>query len=141
MAPLEFLGRLHPIVLHVPLTLLVLGGLVEGARRVRDTPFRKATSHWLFGWGAAFAVVAAATGWLLAANESVRSDQRGTLEWHRWLGVAAVVGAILVWLTNRWETRSPRLYRLRLPLAVFTAGAVIATGHFGGALIWGHDWF
>lgn len=140
-AALEFLGKLHPIVLHAPLTLLVAGGVVECVRAFRDTPLLASTSRWLFAWGAAAAVVAAGSGWLLATHEPVLSDHQGALEWHRWLGVGSTAAAVLVWLTNGKVARATNARRPRSGLALATAILVVATGHFGGTLISGSDWF
>ena len=140
-AAAEFLGRLHPIALHAPLTLLVAGGAIECVRVFRDTSFLAATSRWLFVWGAATALLAAGTGWLLAAHEPVRADHRLTLEWHRWLGIGSAAAAVLVCVTNGRVAGATHAPRTRLCLSLAAAILVVATGHFGGTLIWGRDWF
>jgi hypothetical protein len=85
--------------------------------------------------GAAFAVASAGAGWLLASSPLVEASP--TLEWHRWLGLAAAAAAIAAALATVEMDRPPRrcwLYRV----ALFWAAALVAVaGHFGAVLVWG----
>lgn len=139
----EMLGRLHPVLLHFPLALLVLGAALELARWFRESAFLARAVVGLFAVGAVAAILAAGSGWLLAAHEHIRSDQRSTLELHRWFGIATAAWAVLAWLVAQaWkETTSPgRVWGRRL-VALTTLVLIIAAGHFGAVLIWGGDWF
>lgn len=136
----EFFGKVHPLILHFPLVLLVVGALAEVIRLFRDSPFLTRAVTWLFALGAITAAISAGSGWFLAAHEHIRSDQRTTLEWHRWLGLATTVVSGLAWLlsaqpnTGAWA-RARRIVALAAGLLVF------ATGYFGGEMVWGRDWF
>ncbi len=136
----EFFGKLHPIVLHFPLVLLVVGATAEGVRLFRDSPFLARAVTWLFALGAITALLSATSGWLLAAHEHIRSDQRTTLEWHRWLGLATTVVAGLAWLSS-FQANKGAWARPRRIIALSAGLLVIATGHFGGEMVWGRDWF
>ena len=87
----EFLGRLHPLVLHIPIGVYVLIFILQyPMRRLRD---RDDILHSVLIIGALSAVAAAGLGWLL----SLEGDHAGdTLEWHRWLGVAFAVSSVLL---------------------------------------------
>ena len=139
----EFLGHLHPVVLHFPIALLCAGAALEMVRIRRESSFAARAGVWLFGVGAALAVVFAATGWLLAAYEHVRSDERGTLELHRWFGVATAVVACIAWLASHtWRETATRAHAwLRRLCVLATVALVTVASHVGGVIVWGKDWF
>lgn len=137
----EFLGKLHPLFLHFPLALLVIGGAVEAIRWYRESPFLARMAVWVFALGAIMAVFSAGSGWLLAGHEHIRGDQKLTLAWHRWLGVVTAIVACLAWAASVAETPSGSRLRLRRFLVMSAALLVMATGYFGGELVWGRDWF
>ena len=136
----EFFGKLHPIVLHYPLALLVLGAGVECVRLGRESPFLARAATWLFALGALSAFLAVGSGWLLAAHEHIRSDQRTTLEWHRWLGVATAVVSGIAWVTSAQSSKGGWAAARRI-IAILSGVLAIGTGYFGGELVWGRDWF
>jgi uncharacterized membrane protein len=139
----ELLGHLHPVVLHFPIALLCVGAGLEVMRIWRESPFAARAGAWLFGVGAVLAVVAVTTGWQLAASEKVRSDERATLELHRWFSVATAAVACVAWLaSHRWrEMATPRQAWVRRLCVLATLMLVTAAGHLGAVLVWGKDWF
>lgn len=139
----ELLGRLHPVVLHFPLVLLVVGAVMELSRGFRDNPFLAQAVRALFGLGAITALLAVGSGWLLAAHEHIRSDQRSILELHRWIGLAAAIWAVAAWLSARvWgDAKSAKQVWCRRAVAIVTLVLITAAGHLGAALVWGNDWF
>lgn len=139
----ELLGRLHPVLLHFPVALLVFAAVLEGLRGFRDSEFLGRATAGLFGLGALTALLTVGTGWLLAAHEHIRSDQRTVLELHRWLAVGTAVWAIGAWGCARaWrEATSPGRIWTRRAVAALTLGLIIASAHAGAVLVWGKDWF
>lgn len=135
---LELLGKLHPVLLHFPLALLVLAGCFELIALVSPSAFTARTVTWLVATGFVFAVLSAWSGWVLAAHEHFRSDQRLTLERHRWLGIATVLAAGLSCATSTLSFRSAAY--LRRGFTISTALVALAAGYFGGELVWGKDW-
>ncbi len=136
----EFFGKLHPVVLHFPLAILVVAAAAECVRLRRDSPFLARAVTWLFAIGAIAAGLSALSGWMLAAHEHIRSDQRSTLEWHRWLGIATAAVATLAWIVSARPTTG-QWVAARRAVVLAAAALVVATGYFGGELVWGRDWF
>jgi uncharacterized membrane protein len=135
---MALVGRLHPLIVHFPIALVILAAAAEGAAA--------ATGDWRWRTlavinlraGASFAVAAVIAGWRLASAPGV--DSTPLLEWHRWLGaIAAVLAATAALATFRGERPpSPDLWIYRIGL--FCAGTLVAvTGHLGGLLVWGAD--
>jgi uncharacterized membrane protein len=130
-------GRLHPLLVHFPIALVLFAAIAELVFVTARFPEWHMVAVANVRVGAAFAVVSAGAGWLLASLRIVEAS--AGLEWHRWLGLLAALAAVVAALTTREIDRSPRwlwLYRL----ALFSAAVCIAVaGHFGAALVWGAD--
>ena len=139
----RFLGQFHPVAVHLPIGLLLAAALAEAL-------FVWTRAEWLAGaarfsvlLGAAAAAGAASLGWLNAMSANYDGDLAKVLEYHRWLGTGTAGLAVVVALLS--EVQRHRLaivwrmaYRLGLLLA---AAAVGLTGHFGGMLVYGVDYF
>lgn len=121
-----FLGRFHPILVHLPIGFLLLAVVLEWWPGDKLRPAIRVS--WVLG--ALAAVAAAGAGWLLAA-ESGGGD---TLFWHRWLGVSVAVLAVAgVWLTRDGGRRAKGYGAL-------TAILLSVAGHQGGNLTHGETY-
>ena len=123
---LLFLGRLHPLVVHLPIGILLLaaalefwpGGVPLHARRIA------------WGLGAVGAIAAAAVGWILAESGGYGEEVFA----HRWLGVGvAVLGAVGFALSAAGGLPAKLA-------AVATAVVLSLAGHAGGNLTHGEDY-
>lgn len=135
VADFAFFGRLHPLVLHLPIGLM-LGALVLEVLATKGKVSRAALG--LFLWLAALsAVVTAASGWVLSHEEGYGGE---TLEWHERLGIALALASVLAALLHEPSARSA--LRLRLYRAALVAGCVLLfpAGHQGSVLTHGADW-
>lgn len=128
-----FLGRLHPLVVHLPIGILFLLALFEVAARWSRFPrLSEAQRTVVLAIGACSALVAAGFGWLLAEREGLA----GTLvDRHQLLGFLTVGGAVaLLWVQIfRWR-------RVYAPLFTLTLLALVGAGHYGGAMVHGEDY-
>lgn len=135
----EFLGRLHPLILHLPIGLIFGLLLIEamsvfidrGARAWRVC--RRAYITLL----AVSCVAAAATGYIL----SLEGQSQGViLTRHKWLGMAAA-GLSLALLILAAKCKPPSGGYLRAALRVLVMwglfAVIVVTGHFGGQLTHG----
>ncbi|MCC6723832.1 MAG: chitobiase/beta-hexosaminidase C-terminal domain-containing protein [Saprospiraceae bacterium] len=126
---LQFLGRLHILVLHLPIGILAVAFLLEIAAR-RSTPnLREAVGLALF-WGMVSAVLAAAFGYLLSLEGAY---DESLLNWHRWLGFATAGLSVVLYYLHRKNAEQ----KANLPLFVLTLLALVGTGHYGGSLTHG----
>jgi uncharacterized membrane protein len=135
---MALIGRLHPLLIHFPIALVIVAVVAEGVAVVTARDRWRTFAVGNLRTGAAFALLAAIAGWRLAATQAV--DRTSLLEWHRWLGTlaaGATVGAALV--ASDADDRSYfELWIYRITL--FAAGMLtILAGHVGGLLVWGAD--
>lgn len=136
---IQFGGRLHPMLVHFPIALIVVAGVIELIRiRKPPTPGADPVFYCLL-FGALGAIVSAATGWVLA--EDFSSESR-TLFFHRWLGVGVAGLASVTWFLSLLARSGERgwaraTYRLGLALSIVL---VSIGGHLGGVLVHGENY-
>ncbi|MEO0340489.1 MAG: DUF2231 domain-containing protein [Bacteroidota bacterium] len=126
-----FLGRLHPLVVHLPIGFLLLGALFFWlGRRPRNAFLLKALPM-TFLLGALSAAAAALFGWLLAKEGSY---DMGTLNWHKYLGIATLVLSALAY----WFSLGQR----KVPIWLMASTIVVLgiAGHLGGSLTHGESY-
>lgn len=129
---LRFIGRLHPIAVHLPIGLLAGVAIAEFVTFFRK-PEKVSATRRLLVWVTAIGAAAAAfAGWQLAEEGGYPDD---LLFWHRALGItfAAVLlfGAVLS-LTRAWHSVILRLLFLGFAGVLVTVG-----GHLGGSMTHG----
>jgi uncharacterized membrane protein len=135
---MALIGRLHPMLVHFPIGLVLIAAVAEVVAMVTDLREWRTVAVANVRVGAVFAIGAAIAGWRLASSPGMEATS--SLDWHRWLGsiaAVAVFGAALA--TAGARGRSPfALWVYRITL--FWAAALVAvTGHLGGLLVWGAD--
>ncbi len=134
---LQFLGRLHPLVVHFPIALVLVAAFLQLLRGRRVPSETIVTCLRL---GAVSAVVAAGCGWLYAEHDGPGSSAADLLFWHRWTGVAgAVLGVLVVFLAQRARasSQSSTAYLAVLGLSVLGIGG---GAHLGGELVYGEGY-
>jgi uncharacterized membrane protein len=129
---LDWLGRLHPIIVHFPIAFFpaALFTAIVGRRR---PPF-SAPVQFLVVAGGILAPISALLGWLNGGWTLWDADP--LLAVHRWLGTGIGVGGLLlaIWAWRRpWEDRGGGMI---LALTLMTI-AIAVQGWFGGALVHG----
>ena len=135
IAWLEVAAQLHPVVLHFPIALLVIGVIAvvwhwfRGEEGIGDFAFH---CFWL---GAGCAIAASFTGWFLAEGET----NEEWLEWHRWSSIGTTIAAIIlvaIGSLSRTDARPGMVAATRL-LSIVVAAGVAWSGHLGGEMKWG----
>ncbi len=125
---LQTLGRMHPLVVHLPIGLLMALGVVEAWAMLRGKQ-RERKGSAAFVWFAALGASLAMGAGLLLHEEGGYGD---IVETHEVLGIAVAGLSLLAALcfTFRWTTA----YRTFLFAAVLV---LVPTGHFGAEMTHG----
>lgn len=134
----QFLGRLHPLIVHFPIALIVVAALMELFTFGKFNSKIRPGILILAAIGAVSAIVAAPMGWLLATNEGTTGS---TLDIHKWIGIGTAILSIgiLAMLFKINNSPSKSLIKGFRFLLFFTAIGVSAAGHYGGSLTHGED--
>ena len=136
---MNWLGKWHPSVVHFPIALFVVAGLIEARSRVFRRPRMTEATRLLIGLGALSASAAVLLGWMAMGWTYGQDDGLHTA--HQTLGSAIAVLALGAWWAHeRWLTTGGRgagvLYAVLLTTAVAAIGV---NGFLGGALVRGLD--
>lgn len=129
----SFLGRLHPMIVHFPISLLLVALLLEIiAWRRKSNQLQPATKILIFA-GAISAILSVIFGFLLFNNNDYQTND--TVAVHQWTGIATMLfgcaTALAYWKFSR---------RLQKMLLTLTAAGVIVAGHYGAYLTHGEDY-
>ena len=126
-----FLGRFHPLLVHVPIGGLVLIGLLELLARFPRFKNAAQNSRLILGLTTAAALITSLLGWML--SQSGGYDPQ-LLPWHKWTGFSVAGACAVTWLLN-WRAWRP-LYLLSLGV---TLVLLVVASHLGGSITHGRD--
>lgn len=129
-------GRMHPLLLHFPIVLLMLALLLElfrFSKAIANNAFYLVLQHYLFFSAALLCGITVIMGLVLSREEGYEGT---TLQWHKWTGAALFfMAAILFFIrTRRWYKR-PVIVSSGLAVMV----VLILTGHYGATLTHGDN--
>ncbi|RIX27438.1 DUF2231 domain-containing protein [Sphingomonas edaphi] len=131
---LDWIGRLHPIIVHFPIAFFPAAFFTAIVGRKR--PAYAKPIQFLVVSGGIIAPIAAVLGWIDGGFTPATDDW--LLSVHRWFGTGVGVGALALAV---WAIRKPEEDRsagMIFGLGVMTA-AIVTQGWFGGALTHGAD--
>ncbi|WP_057938143.1 c-type cytochrome domain-containing protein [Algoriphagus resistens] len=126
---LQVIGRSHPILLHFPIVLLLMGLLFFWIPGIDKKSEIREIGEISFLAGCNFAGITVLAGLILAQEEYAGE----ILTWHKWGGLVVFAGCILLYF---FRSLNPNFIRL---CSVALALAIIATGHWGAGLTHGED--
>ena len=123
---LEFIGHLHPVIVHLPIGILLLGVLMMVYQHYSKVDLSAPISL-AFLVGSISAALACIAGWIL--SNSGEYDAL-LVQKHQWTGISTAVIGLLVYFLKQYR----KLIAVILTLLVFI------TGHYGGTLTHGENY-
>lgn len=132
------LGRTHPFIVHFPIGLLIAGTLVELAQRLRGRRVPTDIGMFCLTAGLVAGALAVWVGTLNASHQSITGESADVLGRHQAAAWAVLAAGAAAWLTGHAARRGTSWAApAYLGLVAVMGGAVGATGHFGGQLVYG----
>jgi len=129
------LGRLHPLLVHLPIGILVLAFLMELYFRKKDSGTEQKIINFTLAIAAISTVLSVGSGWLLGENGGYDET---LLFRHRWMAVGLAIGSSLLYIIKKNpKTWTKKIY---LPLFFVVMGLLGLTGHYGGSMTHGEDY-
>ena len=129
----EFFGRLHPVLVHLPIGILLIACLLQWlSASSRFGGLDQAISVTFF-CGMLAAIVSVISGYLLSNGGDYDAEVVST---HQWLGIATAIISVIIYGLHR-----RRIFpgvRQVMSIALFLL--IIFTGHYGGSLTHGSDY-
>src|SRR5258706_10755844 len=133
---LQPVGRMHPMLLHFPIVLLVLAMCMDfflfNTGNWSNHFYRNFSQKLLLA-GALLAAVTVIMGLFLSKEEGYEGK---TLQWHKWTGAATFFFASLIYWLRNTSWYKPITAKAGSLLVIFT---LIVAGHFGASLTHGEN--
>ena len=126
----QFVGRFHPLIVHLPIALLLLVPLLECIGLFRRWNHLHESAGFVLSLASISAFVAVFLGWLLAWSGGYEGK---LVISHMWGGFSLAVALFLCWLLRPWNTHAYRIVLLA------TLALLIWTGDKGGKLTHGES--
>lgn len=130
---LQIIGRMHPLVLHFPIVILILAIVLYFYSVVNKETTLPDYFKGLLLVGSLMAAATVLMG-LILSHESGYSGS--VLQWHKWGGVSVSIFASALYFL---VSKSFRSVLLPSTIASITLVALMVAGHFGAVLTHGED--
>jgi len=132
---MQFLGRFHPLAVHLPIALLILVPVLEIAGKTGRFSYLLPACTFVLGIAIVGAIVAAALGWCLARSGGYSGP---LITQHMWAATTAAAGAWLCWKLHV-GTGAPQQAKMYYVSLIATVAIVAFTGYRGGQLSLGEN--
>jgi uncharacterized membrane protein len=137
---LNFVGRFHPLLVHLPIGSIILAFLFDALSLSRSYRRLNSAVQPALVFGALFALLSVITGFCLSQEGGYETD---TLSYHKYSGIVTTVLALALLVLRKQrgilnyerKIRKPVRFFLFIPLMI----VLIITGHFGGSLTHGEE--
>ena len=130
----QFLGRFHPLAVHLPIGLILMVPLLEIAGRFR--PALREAAAFVLGLAFISCLGALTLGFLLAYGGGNSGE---VLTRHMWGGIGLTIGVLLCSLARPWWTSGsvPRVYPLMMACVMLV---LVWATHQGGSITHGSNY-
>lgn len=126
---LEFFGRFHPLLVHLPIGFLLLALVLQWLRGKEKYAAIVPAIRVAYLLGAISAILSCTSGWLLAGGGEY---DEATLDIHRWMGISVAAISVAGYVLSGKPGRA-----LKNMVSVVLFLLVLVTGHLGGTLTHG----
>jgi uncharacterized membrane protein/mono/diheme cytochrome c family protein len=134
-----FIGRFHPILVHLPIGFLLIAAVFEVMRRFSKADISEHIITVILLWSAVGATLACVAGYLLSMGGGYDAD---LLTSHMWKGIGVAALAWIAWLSKvktisrNWNMAAT----LSTPLLLAATLLTFIAGHDGGSLTHGEGY-
>jgi uncharacterized membrane protein len=129
----EFIGHLHPVLVHLPIGILLIACLfIWQARRDKFAHLQPVINIILL-LGMISAILSCITGFILSQNGDYDEEM---VSWHQWMGISVATLSIVIY----YFRRKSYLREWQWLFAPFLVMLIFITGHLGGSITHGSDY-
>ncbi|WP_298502514.1 c-type cytochrome domain-containing protein [uncultured Maribacter sp.] len=134
-----FLGRFHPLVVHLPIGFLFFAFLLELFSKWKKNNALLAGIPLALLMGTITAAISCILGYMLSLSGDY---EESAVDSHFWFGIATTIVASIAWLIRIDKIKLPKAKSFRANIATLTLLVILlsVTGHYGGNLTHGSDY-
>lgn len=129
----EFIGHLHPALVHLPIGILLIALLLIFLSKKNKYNISYEVIKIVLLVGVFSALLSCVTGYILSTEDDY---EKPLVIWHMWLGIGVAVSSMLLYMKLA-RRELDIIYKL---LAAVVLILLILTGHMGGSLTHGSDY-
>ena len=130
----DFLGSLHPLMVHLPIGIILLTIAIDVFMRNKNNSVQRViTMGWFFSFFSG--LLAALFGWFLGDSGYYFEEQ---INIHRWSGVALVFLSFMIWILLFINFRFNKSFKQSINITAIIL--LMLTGHFGGEMTHGQNY-
>ncbi len=133
---LQPVGRMHPILLHFPIVLLLLAVVLElfsFKKAYRSEKFYQSLTSYIWLAGVLSAGITVVMGLFLSHEEQYTSQ---TLVFHKWSGVGLFIASSFFYTLRQWKGHKPSYAKVG---SFFTILLIIMASHLGATVTHGDN--
>lgn len=130
----EFIGHLHPALIHLPIGILLIALLMQWLARKEKYAALKQVLPLVLLIGAFAALLSCITGFVLSISDDY---DEGLVSWHMWMGLITAFVSFLLYA----KEKNPQFGVPKSLLSIGLLVLIFVTGHLGGSLTHGSDYF
>ena len=129
----EFIGRFHPVLVHLPIGILLLGSLFLLLSRKEKYQWLQPAIDITLLAGMISAILSCISGYLLSQSGEYEDDLVSS---HQWLGISVAIISAITCIARRKKY----YIQWQWALGALMILLIIITGHQGGSLTHGEDY-
>lgn len=134
-----FLGRFHPLVVHLPIGFLFFSFILEMTGRFTKNKNISSAIPIALLSASISALLACILGYMLSLSGDYEESMLNT---HFWLGIGTTIITFIAWHISSGRFKSHRLNKLKPHTSTLALSLILVsvTGHYGGNLTHGSDY-
>ncbi len=134
-----FIGRFHPVLVHLPIGFLILAALLELGRLFNKIAVATTTISFILFWSAVGATLSCVAGYLLSLSGGYNEH---ILDEHKWQGIWVAIATWVAWAMKSEMLSNVLSFKkfVYIPALIFGTFMTMVAGHHGGSLTHGEDY-
>ena len=133
LSVIEFLGHFHPLLVHLPLGILLIGLVLQWMSRKNKYASLIPAIPVILLAGSFTAFASCITGYLLSISDDY---DKSLVSWHMWMGIGVALFSLMLYA----KEKNPAFAVNKKLLSIALLLMLMITGHLGGSLTHGSDY-
>ncbi len=129
----EFIGRFHPVLVHLPIGVLLVSLLLIWLNKKPSYNISIPVIKLVLLWGMFGALASCITGTLLSLSGDYNTS---LVSWHMWMGFGVAIASMFLYMKVARQEFDSAYKALSVSLLLL----ITVTGHLGGSLTHGSDY-